>query len=130
MAAASSSQSVALHVHEGPLSAETTVGSGLARTSVSGELDAVTAPALTDFACEQLLTSRWTGYVLDLSGVSFCGSSGLQALGLIRNAATDAGTSLALVPSHCVRRALELLSMAGDFTLAEPSEESRPAPAW
>jgi anti-anti-sigma factor len=109
-----------LRITEGPLHAETIVDSGSARTTVSGELDAVTAPALTDFACEQLLAAPWTEYVLDCSGMDFCGSSGLQALELIQNAATDAGTSLVLVPSHCVRRALDVLSMAENFTLAEP----------
>jgi anti-sigma B factor antagonist len=104
---------------DGPLQVETTVEATGTRTIVSGELDAVTAPGLIDFACEELATGGWTRYVLDCSGVSFCGSSGLEALGLIRDTARDAGTDLALVPSHCVRRALDLLSMADDFTLME-----------
>ncbi|MFV2119051.1 STAS domain-containing protein [Streptomyces sp. Act-28] len=78
--------------------------------AVSGPIDLHTAPRLRTGALE-LIERGHHRLVLDLTGVTFCDSSGLSALIGAWHAAQGAGGSLGLaaVPDHLMR----LLAMTG-----------------
>ncbi|MFJ4628279.1 STAS domain-containing protein [Streptomyces sp. NPDC088847] len=79
----------------------------IAVTTVTGELDVRSAPAVYRRALEAL--TRCPLVVVDLSGVTFCDSSGFNALLRLRRRAEEAGTRLALAaPPGQVARLLAL----------------------
>ncbi|MCY0954067.1 STAS domain-containing protein [Streptomyces sp. H27-S2] len=82
----------------------------LALAAVTGDIDFDTAPSLRDRALN-LLAQGHHHLILDVADVSFCDSSGLNALiGIMRCAQEQGGTlSLAAVPD----RLLHLLQMTG-----------------
>ncbi|MEU9107181.1 STAS domain-containing protein [Streptomyces xanthophaeus] len=82
--------------------------------AVSGAIDFHTAPHLRTGALE-LIEQGHHQLVLDLTGVTFCDSSGLSALIGIWHAAQGAGGSLALaaVPDRLMR----LLTLTGLHTV-------------
>jgi anti-anti-sigma factor len=88
--------------------------SGLVLT-VRGELDVATAPRLRVRIGELTLTSGQL-LVVDLSGVTFCDSSGISALIAARNAAEAAEAKVALVavPAR-LTRTLALTGLADFF---------------
>lgn len=86
------------------------------RLVVDGELDMISAPTFS------AVVSSWiwqapARLVLDLGGLQFCGTSGLNALVELASAADHAGTTLALVASHQLRRLLRLLALTDHFPL-------------
>lgn len=88
----------------GDLAIETAVVGGCTVARVSGELDYVTAPVLWERCLEALAGSD--GFVvLDLSGVSFCDSAGLNVLLRAGRQARVSGADLVLacVPRHLSR---------------------------
>ncbi|QGZ52627.1 anti-sigma factor antagonist [Streptomyces sp. QHH-9511] len=95
----------------------------LAVIALSGEFDITTAPAVRARALE-LITAGHRDLVADLSGVTFCDSSGLGALVGIWRCAKDADGSLTLatIPDRLDR----LLSVTGmdTFLPAYPSTEA------
>ena len=95
---------------------------------VSGELDIATAPAL----CEHLLALIRAGHpiVLDLTGIEFMDSSGLEVLLRCHRGAESSGTGLVLRrPSHRVVRLLELSGLSSHFTIeTDVSDEATPGP--
>ena len=85
---------------------------------VTGEVDTLTAPQLTDFLKEQLSTARVV--VVDLDGVQFLGSAGLSALFEANELATEQDRALRLVcHSRIVNRALEATELCECFTFAD-----------
>jgi anti-anti-sigma factor len=83
---------------------------------VSGELDIATAPAL----CDHLLALIRNGHpiVLELTGVEFMDSSGLEVLLRCHRSAERSGTGLVLRrPSHRVVRLLELSGLTSHFKM-------------
>ncbi|OEJ21195.1 anti-anti-sigma factor [Streptomyces agglomeratus] len=92
----------------------------LAVIALSGEFDITTAPAVRARALE-LIAAGHPDLVADLSGVTFCDSSGLGALVGIWRCARDADGSLTLatIPDRLDR----LLSLTGmdTFLPAYPS---------
>ncbi|WP_245877576.1 STAS domain-containing protein [Streptomyces glaucescens] len=90
--------------------------------ALSGEFDITTAPAVRARALE-LIADGHPDLVADLSGVTFCDSSGLGALVGIWRCAKDADGSLtlAVIPDWLGR----LLSVAGmdTFLPAYPSAD-------
>ncbi|MEV6876693.1 STAS domain-containing protein [Amycolatopsis sp. NPDC051128] len=107
-----------------PFSAETrTTGTGPVVT-VRGELDMATAPRLRArigdlaLAREQLL-------VVDLTGVTFCDSSGISALIAAVNvaAAAEAGVALVAVPAR-LARTFGLIGLADFFPTYDSAEEA------
>jgi len=78
---------------------------------VSGELDIAAAPALTE-ALDRLTADGATEIALDLSGVTFCDSTGLGAFVHADQALQARGARLVLVnPSERVRRLLAITSL-------------------
>jgi anti-sigma B factor antagonist len=95
----------------------------LAVIALSGEFDITTAPAVRARALE-LIADGHPDLVADLSGVTFCDSSGLGALVGIWRCAKDADGSLTLaaIPDRLSR----LLSVTGmdTFLPAFPSADA------
>lgn len=92
---------------------------------ISGDLDHVTAPEVRravedlDLAAGQLL-------VLDLAGLDFCDSSGINALVIARNLATEHGvdTALAAIPADTAR-ILRITGLDRIFTIDPSLGDSR-----
>ncbi|MER7927272.1 MULTISPECIES: STAS domain-containing protein [unclassified Streptomyces] len=79
----------------------------VAVTTVTGDLDAGTAPAVYRQALKAI--SRSPLLVLDLTGTTFCDSSGFNALLRLRRRAEESGGQLALAaPPAQVTRLLTL----------------------
>ena len=78
---------------------------------VEGEVDAVNADALRDYAMSVLRDAR--RLVLDFSGVKFFGTAGVSALQTLRVAGTAAGTESVMVVSAAVARVLRMCDPAG-----------------
>ncbi|MEU9273096.1 STAS domain-containing protein [Streptomyces sp. NPDC048251] len=76
----------------------------LAILSVGGEIDIQTAPALREEALA-VITQGHPHLILDLTGVTFCDSSGFNALiGIMRCAmATNGSLTLAAIPDRLLR---------------------------
>ncbi|MFE4600114.1 STAS domain-containing protein [Kitasatospora indigofera] len=79
-------------------------------SEATGELDLDAAPILHAALRRALMTGPpGTILIIDLAGVTFCDSSGLNALLLARMAAERAGRTLHLArPSHAVARLLKI----------------------
>ena len=83
---------------------------GVAVLVAEGELDLATAPQL----CACLLAHRGERFVVDLTGVGFCDSSGLRALlGEAHEGRIVGGRSVVVVPpSGQVRNLIDLTGLA------------------
>jgi anti-anti-sigma factor len=66
---------------------------GLVRLALEGEFDLAGAPTITDRVRGHLTVDTTVGIVIDLSGVTFLDSSGINALLACRKLATDAGVT-------------------------------------
>jgi anti-sigma B factor antagonist len=83
---------------------------------VTGEIDIATTPELDD-AVDALTTPA---IVLDLTGVTFMGSSGLASLLRAAKRAAELGGSLELqTPSRSVRDLLAMTHLTDRFTITE-----------
>ena len=92
--------------------------------AVRGELDAATAPALEDALREALLETTGA-FVLDLSGLEFMDSSGVNTLLHARALLGREERALALVcPPGQARRVLDLVSIAELFTLFDTRDDA------
>jgi anti-sigma B factor antagonist len=82
---------------------------------VAGELDLHSSPEVRE-ALEAITLSAGELFVIDLSGITFCDSSGITALVSARNRAlaAEAGIALAGVPDH-LRRVLQMLGLSDVF---------------
>ena len=110
------------------------------RLTLSGEIDLANAGDYLAVAREMIAECRTAPYfTVDLSGVTFMGSSGLAMLVGIRKTATNAEMELRLAGSPwCVSRLLEITALADHFgvTAGPPQAElvtvrhghSRPKP--
>ncbi|MCZ4124603.1 STAS domain-containing protein [Streptomyces sp. H39-S7] len=84
--------------------------------SLAGDLDLHTAPVLYP-TVEDVLGSHPT-VIMDLTGITFCDSSGLNALIRLRRRAQEAGGDLILVaPSQQMLRLLSITGAARIFTI-------------
>jgi anti-anti-sigma factor len=81
---------------------------------VSGELDMLTAPILADHV-QRVLPTDTRRLVIDLSGVTFLGSSGLTTLLQVHRSLGDG--QLALVCSTNALRALQATALDTLFTI-------------
>lgn len=94
----------------GEVLVEVTASDGCLVIRVSGELDYVSSPALIE-KLQPLIARGERSIVLDLSGVTFCDSSGLNTLLLARQQADQRGAELAVA---CVPpQPLRVLTMTG-----------------
>lgn len=90
---------------------------------VSGEIDTLTAPALSEQLAQRLPNAPLV--VLDLSAVTFLGSAGLAALVAAKDDAAQRGALLRLVcGSRIVTRALEATGLLGLFDVADGVPEA------
>jgi anti-anti-sigma factor len=96
--------------------------SGHAVLEVAGEIDMATAPQLAN-ALAGLLHQDDRVIVVDLSAVSFLGSSGLAAL-VYAHGALDPGTALRIVASRReVRRAFAVTGLDGWLPLYQSDQK-------
>jgi anti-sigma B factor antagonist len=107
-----------------PFRAETMHGEGLVVVRLIGELDLTTAPQLG--VCLDALRADGARDVrLDLSGLSFCDSSGISAMLTASKDWTKSGGRLSIAsPQPAVRRVLEITGLL-DWLNAPPSGEHR-----
>lgn len=96
---------------------------GTPRVMVSGEIDLLTAPGLRATLCGWLAAAP-TELILDLQSVTFFGAAGITMLQAVRATAVAVGTRLAVIASHCVRRALTLLGLTEEFQLVDTTEQA------
>ena len=86
--------------------------------TVTGEVDTLTAPTLTEVLRTQLSVAQVV--VVDLDGVEFLGSAGLSALFEAHVRATEENRALRLVcHSRIANRALEVTKLRDCFTFAD-----------
>lgn len=98
----------------------------LAVAAVGGEMDLRTAPGLHQQATA--LIGDHPHLILDLSGVTFCDSSGLNALLRLRRHAGENGGSLALAaPTDQIMRMLRLTGADAVLPLYADVTEARAA---
>jgi anti-sigma B factor antagonist len=84
---------------------------GAAELTLAGELDAHTAPFLTE-AVDQVGEGEPAKIVVDLGQVSFIDSAGLGGLLRVRNAAVESGVPFVVVNrSEIVNRLIELTGL-------------------
>jgi anti-sigma B factor antagonist len=92
---------------------------GTLRVTVTGEVDMSSRPAL-EAELDRAVADAPERLVADLTGVGFCGVTGMAALTRLRSRCADAGTELVVRPSSVVRRALDLAALSPLFRLAGP----------
>jgi anti-sigma B factor antagonist len=107
-----------------PFSIQTSTIDGVLVLSVLGEVDLTTAPELTR-AIELVpdLTSR---VVVDLSGVTFLDSSGINALVSGKRTLEESGVGLGVVtaPAGPVRRVFEITQLTGALGVVDSLDDA------
>jgi anti-anti-sigma factor len=90
----------------------------LATLAARGDLDMATAPTLVE-AAERVLGDQPAGeLIVDLAGVGFCDSAGINALIHLRKRADQAGWLIRVArPQAPVRRVLELTGLQRHLNL-------------
>lgn len=80
---------------------------------VAGEIDMMTEPMLTERLDEALSSEPTGAVVIDLSGVTFFGSSGIAALAVARERGQTMGVEVAMVlaPGSATDRTLRVMGM-------------------
>ncbi|NUT50149.1 MAG: STAS domain-containing protein [Saccharothrix sp.] len=100
------------------------VTAGVVVVSVVGELDMETAPAVEEYV-RRRLGGVGRALVLDLAGVTFLGSTGINLLIAISAACEAAGTALRLVATtRVVLHPLELTDLLDHFTIVAAVNEA------
>lgn len=103
------------------LSAELLNGGSLAVVKLLGELDLSTAPQLQ--TCLQEFDADGADLQLDLSGLTFCDSSGISAMVTAAKRVRKRGARFSVVfPQPAVRSVLEITGLL-NYLSAPPSEE-------
>jgi anti-sigma B factor antagonist len=91
----------------------------LAIVTISGELDAYTAPSLEEEVA-RLLESDIADLVFDLARTDFLDSSGLRAILSAQREVADRNGRLALrAPSNSVRRLLDIAGLTAQFVIEQ-----------
>ncbi|KZB81492.1 STAS domain-containing protein [Amycolatopsis regifaucium] len=85
---------------------------------VAGDVDAATSPRLRA-RLRDLVESRPSAVVVDMTAVGFCDSSGLSVLVQLNRYCTESGIALSIRPSKVVRRAIELTGLLATLTMAD-----------
>ncbi|WP_326950315.1 STAS domain-containing protein [Amycolatopsis sp. NBC_00348] len=92
---------------------------GVLRVTVTGEVDMSTRPML-EAELERAVAEGPYRLVADLTGVGFCGVTGMATFSRLRTRCADAGIELVVRPSSVVRRALDLAALSSLFRLEGP----------
>ena len=88
--------------------------------SVSGEIDLYTAPRLHGELVSALAADYPVRLVVDMSGVEFCDSTGMNVLLAAHRRANEQGGSLELAgPRPAVRKILQVTGLETVFTVLE-----------
>jgi anti-sigma B factor antagonist len=88
--------------------------------TVTGDLDLATQSAFAERVATALRPPPPQNLVVDLDGVHFLGSAGIQVLLTAQTTARDVGTQLRLITaSRIIRRPLEILGLDGVLDLRE-----------
>ena len=85
---------------------------------VEGEIDLENVDEFAEGVAKLISDARWQT-VLDLTGVTFFGSTAIGALVMAEGLAQERGIHLVVVPSAIVRRVLEVTGMTGAFELRD-----------
>jgi len=104
--------------------------------SVAGEIDLYTAPRLHSALMSALGASTPVQLVVDMAGVEFCDSTGMNVLlSCLRRARERGGELEIAAPKPAVRKILQVTGLDSVFTLVENADPrgsaglSRPKPA-
>ncbi|MFD0206636.1 MULTISPECIES: STAS domain-containing protein [Saccharothrix] len=93
------------------------VTAGVVVVAVAGELDMATVPVVEEYVRPRVGDAS-RALVLDLSGVTFLGSTGINLLIALRAECAAAGAELRLVATtKAVLQPLELTDLTGHFTI-------------
>jgi anti-sigma B factor antagonist len=98
--------------------------------TISGEIDLYTAPRLHSELAALLAEGMPARVVIDMSGVEFCDSTGMNVLLSCLRRARERGGELEIAdPKPAVRKILQVTGLDSVFTLVEDPGASRPKPA-
>lgn len=90
----------------------------------AGDADLASAALLHD-AVMEAIGEHPRSVLVDLSGLSFCGSAGLAALVRVRRAAADRGVGFAVVnPRPHVRQVIDATGLRGYLALRETADQA------
>jgi anti-sigma B factor antagonist len=89
---------------------------GIAVLKVGGDIDLATVPAL-EAAIEEALIPKPTGLVIDLSGVGFLASAGLQTLVATHNSVSQSAHFAVVANSASTSRPIQLTGLDQIFAL-------------
>jgi anti-sigma B factor antagonist len=101
--------------------------------TICGEIDLYTAPRLHSELAALLAEGMPARVVIDMSGVDFCDSTGMNVLlSCLRRARERGGELEIAAPKPAVRKILQVTGLDSVFTLVDdtdPRGNSRPKPA-
>ena len=98
--------------------------------TISGEIDLYTAPRLHSELGAVLADGMPTRVVIDMSGVEFCDSTGMNVLLSCLRRVRERGGELEIAsPKPAVRKILQVTGLDSVFTLVDDANRSRPKPA-
>jgi anti-sigma B factor antagonist len=93
--------------------------------SVNGEIDLYTVPRLQRELAAALASAKPARLVVDLSGVDFCDSTGVNVLLAAHRQAREAGGDLELAaPRPAVRKILQVTGLEAVFTVTDSPAQS------
>jgi anti-sigma B factor antagonist len=88
--------------------------------SVAGEIDLYTAPRLHSELMSALAASTPVQLVVDMAGVEFCDSTGMNVLLAAQRRAREAGGDLQLAsPRPAIRKVLQVTGLESVFTVLD-----------
>ena len=88
--------------------------------SVTGEIDLYTAPRLHSELMSALAASTPVQLVVDMTGVEFCDSTGMNVLLAAQRRAREAGGDLQLAsPRPAIRKVLQVTGLESVFTVLD-----------
>lgn len=96
---------------------------GVAVLRVGGDIDLATVPAL-EAAIDEALVERPTALVIDLSGVDFLASAGLQALVATHNNVSESARFAVVANSAATSRPIQLTGLDQIFQLYPTLDEA------
>ena len=98
--------------------------------TIRGEIDLYTAPRLHSELGAVLVDGTPTRVVIDMSGVEFCDSTGMNVLLSCLRRVRERGGELEIAsPKPAVRKILQVTGLDSVFTLVDDSALSQPKPA-
>ena len=98
--------------------------------TICGEIDLYTAPRLHSELAAVLVDGMPARVVIDMSGVEFCDSTGMNVLLSCLRRVRERGGELEIAsPKPAVRKILQVTGLDSVFTLVDDANMSRPKPA-